>query len=82
MHTQFLYDVTDWNALPADIEVYLVQKRVPRCKDRLTAAESCRTYFLKWNIMPLPAVHAYELLKYINQSKNRFKRNNEFHSYV
>lgn len=81
VHSRLLYGITFWGASSASGDVFLAQKRIIRCIAGIDTRQSCRPYFKEWKILPLAAVHIFELLLYVYRNKEKFVCNEDIHHY-
>lgn len=81
VHSRILYAVQFWGTSSfADI-VFKSQKRVVRCMAGVSSRTSCVPIFKKFKILTVPCAVIYQICLFVFNNKERFLKNNEYHSY-
>ena len=80
-HSLITYGVMLWGNSTQASEIFKLQKKAIRSIYMLPQDSTCKMLFRKSNIMTLPSVYIYELLKHVKQNECKFKVNSDFHDY-
>lgn len=73
------YGVCFWGWSPFSDDVFVAQKRCIRSLAGISPIQSCKQFFVKFNILTVPSLFIFELCLYVFSNSNKFKRNCDIH---
>ena len=80
-HYIISYGIIFWGHTSPSMRVFRMQKRIVRIMMGSRARDSCRKLFTKLEILPLPSLYIFFLLRYVILNKGIFLTNNETHTH-
>ena len=80
-HSIISYGILMWGNSTRAHDIFILQKKALRAIHNLPNDASCKTLFRKTNIMTLPGIYIYELLKYVKQNESKFKLSKNVHEW-
>jgi hypothetical protein len=80
-HSLISYGTLIWGNGTLVNDIFILQKRAIRSIYKLSSRTSCRPFFQKSNIMTVPSIYIYELLKFVKQNREQFCTNDNVHDY-
>jgi hypothetical protein len=81
LHSIISYGVIFWGHIAPSTRVFILQKRIIRIMMGSRSKNSCRKLFTSLEILPLPSLHIFSLLRFVIKNKELFTTNNETHNY-
>jgi hypothetical protein len=76
-----LIDVIFWGHTAPSARVFRLQKRIIRIMTRHRSKDSCRKLFTSLEILPIPSLYIFSLLRFVIKNKELFTTNVETHDY-
>lgn len=80
-HSLISYGTLIWGDCTLAPDLFILQKKAVRAIFNLPPDASCKTLFREANIMTLPSIYIYELLKYVKTNESKFQLNSDVHSH-
>jgi hypothetical protein len=80
-HSLISYCIILWGNSPTMHKVFLVQKRILRIMLGLGPRCSCRSWFVKLDILPVPSLYIFLLIMFICDNPDNFKTNSLIHNF-
>ena len=80
-HSVISYGIIFWGNSPNSKFIFRLQKRAIRIMMQVPRITSCREYFKRLQILPLPCIYIYEILLFIKSNISNFTTNSDIHSY-
>jgi hypothetical protein len=80
-HSIISYSVIFWGHIAPSTRVFRSQKRIIRFTSGSRSKDSCIKLFTSLEILPLPSLCIYSLLKFVIKNKELFTTNNDTHNY-
>jgi hypothetical protein len=80
-HSIISYSIIFWGHTTHSMRVFRLQKRIVRIMTGSRAKDSCRKLFTKLEILPLPSLYIFSLLRFVSKNKKSFTINKEVHNY-
>nr|CAI5816987.1 unnamed protein product [Callosobruchus analis] len=81
VYSHISFHIIAWGNSSLASRVFVAQKRIIRLIIRLKYNESCRTFFVKYNILPLPSIYIYKCIIFAKQNVDTYFKNSDMHSY-
>jgi hypothetical protein len=81
VHSIISYGIIFWGHIAPSIRVFRLQKRIIRIMTGSRSKDSCRKLFTSLEILPLPSLYIFSLLRFVIKNKEFFTTNNETHNY-
>jgi hypothetical protein len=75
------YSVIFWGHTAPSTRVFRLKKRIIRIMMGSKSKDSCRKLFISLEILPLPSLYIFSLLRFVIKNKYLFTTNNETHNY-
>jgi len=79
-HSIMSYGVIFWGHSSLGIKVFRLQKRIIRIMTGSRNRDSCSKLFTSMEILPLPSLYIFLLLRFVMKNKDLFTTNNKFHN--
>ena len=80
-HSIISYAIIFWGHIAPSTRVFRLQKRIVRIMMGGRSKDSCRKLFTSLEILPLPSLYIFSLLRFVIKNKELFPTNNETHNY-
>jgi hypothetical protein len=80
-HSVISYGIIFWSHTTPSTRVFRLQKRIVRIMTGSRTKDSCRRLFTKLEILPLPSLYIFSLLRFVIKNKEFFTTNEETHIY-
>jgi len=81
-HSIISYGIIFWGNSTHSIKIFGLQKRVIRTMMGYSKRDSCRKLFKSLEILPLPSLFIYSLLKFVIKNHQLFTTNDEIHNFA
>ena len=78
-HSIISYGTLIWGNSVTSIELFKLQKKPIRSVLGLSQMHSCRLLFKDLNVMTLPSIYIFEMLKYVKFNEKDFVKNQDIH---
>lgn len=75
------FNVILWGRSTCSKRVFMNQKRIIRLMFNLKNVESCRSFFIRYNLLTLYSIFIYKCCMYVFNNKDVFVRNCQMHMY-
>jgi hypothetical protein len=76
-----LHGIIFWGHTTPSARVFRIQKKIVRIMTGSRTKDSCRKLFTKLEILPLPSLYIFSLLRFVIKNKDLFITNEETHNY-
>ena len=80
-HSIILYGLIFWGNSPHSARVFGMQKRIIRIMTGRRSGDSCRKLFSHLNILPLPSLYIFFILRFIMKNRELFVTNNQIYQH-
>ena len=80
-NTIITYGLIFWGNSTHSARVFRMQKRIIRIMAGCRSRDSCRKWFVHFNILPLPSLHIFSTLRFVMKNRYLFTTNNEIHEH-
>jgi hypothetical protein len=80
-HSIISYGIIFWGHTTPSIRAFRLQKRIVRITMGSRTKDSCRKWFTKLEVLPLPSLFIFSLLRFVIKNKEFFTTNKETHNY-
>jgi len=80
-HRIILYGLMFWGNSAHSARVFTMQKRIIRIMTGSRSRDSCRKLFGHLNILPLPSLYIFSILRFVIKNREFFTTNNEIHEH-
>jgi len=80
-HSIILYGLMLWGNSTHSARVFRMQKRIIRIMTGNRSRDSCRKLFSHLNILPLPSLYIFSILRFVMKNRELFTTNNEIHQH-
>jgi hypothetical protein len=80
-HMIISYRIMFWDNSAHSSRVFRMQKRIIRIMTGSRSRDSCRKLFDKFNILPLPSLYIFSILRFVMKNRELFTTNNETHEH-
>ena len=80
-HSIILYGLMFWGNSTHSVRIFRMQKRIIRIMTGNRSRDSCRKMFSHLNILPLPSLYIFSVLRFVMKNREHFTTNNEIHQH-
>jgi hypothetical protein len=80
-HAIISYGIMFWGNSAHSARDFRMQKRIIRIMTGSRSRDSCRKLFDKFNILPLPSLYIFSILRFVMKNRELFTTNNEIHEH-
>ena len=80
-HTIISYGLMFWGNSAHSNRVFRMQKKIIRIMTGSRSRDSCRKLFGHLNILPLPSLYIFSILRFVMKNRGLFVTNNEIHEH-
>ena len=79
VHSVLSYSIIFWGNSHLSDSIFKIQKRIIRVITSSGRYDSCRAFYKKSQILPLPSQYIFSLLVFVNKNRSYFISNSEIH---
>jgi hypothetical protein len=79
LHSVLSYGVIFWGNSHLSDSIFEIQKRIIRVITSFGRYDSCRAFYKKSQILPLPSQYVFSLLVFVNKNRSCFISSSEIH---
>jgi len=79
VHSVISYGIIFWGNSHLSDSIFKIQKRIIRVITNSGRHDSCRDFYKKLQIFPLPSQYIFSLLVFVNKNRSCFISNSEIH---
>jgi len=79
VHSVISYVIIFWGNSHLSDSIFKIQKRIIRVITNSGRCDSCRDFYKKLQILPLPSQYIFSLLVFVNKNRSCFISNSEIH---
>jgi hypothetical protein len=80
-HAIISYGIMFWGNSAHSARVFRMQKRIISIMKGSRSRDSCGKLFDKFNILPLPSLYVFSILRFVVKNRELFTTNNEIHEH-
>ncbi|KAF9814712.1 hypothetical protein SFRURICE_014807, partial [Spodoptera frugiperda] len=74
------YGIMLWGDSVNIHDLFILQKKCVRIIAHINNQDSCRPYFIKYNLLTLPSIYIYDICKFVFKNKNSFTKVEDTHN--
>ncbi|KAF9798509.1 hypothetical protein SFRURICE_012537 [Spodoptera frugiperda] len=74
------YGIMLWGDSVNIHDLFILQKKCVRIIAQINNQDSCRPYFIKYNLLTLPSIYIYDICKFVFKNKNSFTKVEDTHN--
>ncbi|KAG8241184.1 hypothetical protein J6590_108557 [Homalodisca vitripennis] len=80
-HSHLLYGTLLWGGSSGAKEVFLCQKRAVRTIFNISYSDTCKPYFIEYDILTLPSIFILQILSYVKENLELFNLRSSVHNH-